>query len=166
MILTIASTLSTHYSNEVLDKHAPIKKVKIRGRPIPYITDEIRELMKSGDRWRKIARRTNNPDAWAAYRNLRNDIKREIRSAERAYARTRLRATLIIQASCGRLFDRLFQGSLPVRDHLAKITGPLQMILIGSLRLLAELLMTRLVPLLMNAISTFLHLRLIQEFLL
>ena len=40
--------------------------------------------MKSRDRWRKIARRTNNPDAWAAYRNLRNDVKREIRSAERA----------------------------------------------------------------------------------
>ena len=63
--------------NEVLDKHSPIRKVKIRGRPSPYITDEIRELMKSRDRWRKIARRTSNPDAWA---------KREIRSAERAFA--------------------------------------------------------------------------------
>ena len=28
--------------SEVLGKHAPIKKVKIRGRPSPYITDEIR----------------------------------------------------------------------------------------------------------------------------
>ncbi|PFX18846.1 putative RNA-directed DNA polymerase from transposon BS [Stylophora pistillata] len=42
--------------------------------------------MKSRDRWRKIARRTNNPDAWAAYRNLRKDVNREIRSPERAYA--------------------------------------------------------------------------------
>ena len=32
--------------NEVLDKHAPIRKVRIRGRPSPYMTDEIRELMK------------------------------------------------------------------------------------------------------------------------
>ena len=37
--------------NEVLDKQAPIRKVKIRGRPSPYITDKIRELMKSRDRW-------------------------------------------------------------------------------------------------------------------
>lgn len=72
--------------NEVLDKHAPIRKVKIRGRPSPYIPDKIRELMKSRDRWRKIARRTSNADAWVAYTNLRNDVKREIRSAERAFA--------------------------------------------------------------------------------
>ena len=42
--------------------------------------------MKSRDRWRKIARRTGKPDAWTTYKNLRNDIKRKIRSAERAFA--------------------------------------------------------------------------------
>ena len=42
--------------------------------------------MKSKDRWRKIARRTGNPNAWVAYKNLRNDVKREIRLAERAFA--------------------------------------------------------------------------------
>ena len=72
--------------NELLDKHAPIKKVKIRGRPSPYMTDEIREFMKTRDRWRKIARSTSNPDAWVTYTNLRNDVKREIRSAECAFA--------------------------------------------------------------------------------
>ena len=58
--------------DEVLDKHAPIRKVKIQGRPSLYIPDDIREPMKSRDPRRKIARRTNNPDAWA--------VKREIRS--------------------------------------------------------------------------------------
>ncbi|XP_068750911.1 uncharacterized protein [Montipora capricornis] len=72
--------------NDVLDKHAPIRKVRIRGRPSPYITDEIRELMTSRDRWRKIARRSSSPDAWTVYKKLRNDVKREIRSAERAFA--------------------------------------------------------------------------------
>ena len=63
--------------NEVLDKHVPIRKVRIRGRPSPYITDEIRELMKSRDRWRKIARRTSSPDAWTVYEKLRNERERE-----------------------------------------------------------------------------------------
>ena len=63
--------------SEVLGKHAPIKKVKIRGRPSLYITDKIRELMKSRDRWRKIARRIGKPDAWTTYKNLRNDVKRK-----------------------------------------------------------------------------------------
>ena len=42
--------------------------------------------MKSRECWQKIAKRTSNPDAGAVYKNLRNDVKREIRSAERAYA--------------------------------------------------------------------------------
>ena len=31
--------------NDILDEHALIKTIKIRGRPNPYVTDEIRELM-------------------------------------------------------------------------------------------------------------------------
>ena len=31
--------------NEVLDRHAPLKTIRLRGRPNPYITDEIRDLM-------------------------------------------------------------------------------------------------------------------------
>lgn len=42
--------------------------------------------MKSRDRCRKIARRTSNPDGWAVYKNLSNDVKRETRSAECAFA--------------------------------------------------------------------------------
>ena len=33
-----------------------------------------------------MARKTSNPDAWVAYKNRRNDVKSEIRSAERAFA--------------------------------------------------------------------------------
>ena len=38
------------------------------------------------------------------------------------------------------------------------MTGPLQIVLIGSLCLLVKMLLTRLIPSLMNAISTFWHL--------
>ena len=47
--------------NEILDHHAPIRSIKVRGKPNPCITEEKRELMKSRNYWRKIARRTNNP---------------------------------------------------------------------------------------------------------
>ena len=39
--------------NDILDKHAPIKIMKICGRPNPYVTEEIRELMRARDNWRK-----------------------------------------------------------------------------------------------------------------
>jgi len=34
---------------QILDQHAPIRKVKIRSHPNPFITPEIRELMKTRD---------------------------------------------------------------------------------------------------------------------
>ena len=37
--------------NSKLDKYAPFKTVKIRRRPKPFVTREIRDLMKSKDQW-------------------------------------------------------------------------------------------------------------------
>ena len=70
---------------DIVDRHAPIKKIKIRGRPLPYVTDEIRHLMKAREDWRKIARKTNDPCAWSAYKNLKREVKKEIRIAEREF---------------------------------------------------------------------------------
>ena len=35
---------------------------------IPFVTAEIRSEMKIGDKWRKLARKTNDPLVWAEYR--------------------------------------------------------------------------------------------------
>ena len=43
----------------------------------------MRELFKMRDYWRKLARRTGDPDARVEYRNLKREVKREIRQAER-----------------------------------------------------------------------------------
>ena len=57
----------------ILDQHAPIRRVKLRTRPNPFVTDEIKSLMKTRDNWRKQASRTNHPDAWASFRNLKRE---------------------------------------------------------------------------------------------
>jgi len=41
--------------------------------------------MKTRDDWRKEARKRNDPMAWTAYRNLRQEVKREIKIAEREF---------------------------------------------------------------------------------
>lgn len=64
---------------DIVDRRAPIKKIKIRGRPLPYVTDEIRQFMKAREDWRKIARKTNHPYAWSAYKNLKREVKSELR---------------------------------------------------------------------------------------
>ena len=47
--------------NPILDDHAPIKKIKLRSRPNPCVTDEIRSLIRTKDYWRKMARKSNDP---------------------------------------------------------------------------------------------------------
>ena len=68
--------------NEILDHHAPITSIKVRGKPNPCITEEIRELMKSRNVWRKTAHRTNDPHAWSTYKNLKHQVRKSIRAAE------------------------------------------------------------------------------------
>ena len=71
--------------NPILDNHAPIKRIKIRGRPNPYVTNEICALMKTRGKWRKLARKNNDPLVWSGYKNFKREVRRELRLAEREY---------------------------------------------------------------------------------
>ena len=65
--------------NDILDHHAPIRKIRLRNRPNPFVTDEIRELMKTRDQWRKLARKTKVPLAWSGYKTFKREVKRELK---------------------------------------------------------------------------------------
>ena len=57
----------------------------VRVRPNPFVTEEIRKLMRTRDCWRKIARKTGDPVAWSTYWNYKRDIKQKLRQAQRSY---------------------------------------------------------------------------------
>lgn len=75
---------------DVLNDHAPMKRTRIKTRPNPYITQEIRQLMKVRDKWHKSAIKTMDKLHWNAYRFFRQEVKREIRIAEKEYVRSEL----------------------------------------------------------------------------
>ena len=77
--------------NQVLDHHAPIKLVKLRSRPNPFVTENIRELMKTRDHWRKLARATNDSAAWSGYKNFKREIKRELRVAQKVFVENQIK---------------------------------------------------------------------------
>ena len=79
-------------SNHILDLHAPIENVKkVRSPPNPYVTVEIISLMRIRDNWRKLARKSNDSLAWAAYKNFKTEVKRELRSEEQEYIDQQIR---------------------------------------------------------------------------
>ncbi|KAL9950470.1 hypothetical protein ACROYT_G042968 [Oculina patagonica] len=51
---------------------------------------EIKQLMKTRDTWHKSAKRTNDRLHWNAFKFFRQEVKREIRMAEKAHVRTEL----------------------------------------------------------------------------
>ena len=52
-------------------EHAPIKRIKIKSRPNPFITPEIKQLIKTCDSWQKKARKTNDKQQTPLRRFLR-----------------------------------------------------------------------------------------------
>ena len=75
---------------EALNQHATVKRVKIRSKPSPFITPEIRQLMRTRDQWRKLAGKTNDPLHWNGYRFFRQEVKKEIRVAEKVHVRSQI----------------------------------------------------------------------------
>ena len=75
---------------DTLIEHAPIKRIKIKSRPNLFITPEIKKLMKTRDSWHKKARKTNEKLHWNAFSFFRQEVKREIRIAEKEYVRSEL----------------------------------------------------------------------------
>jgi hypothetical protein len=60
-----------------LDSHAPInlKTIKVRDRPCPFVTPEIKELMGKRDRLHGLFLKTRNYSDWCNFKAARNVVK-------------------------------------------------------------------------------------------
>ncbi|CAB4002993.1 Hypothetical predicted protein [Paramuricea clavata] len=78
------SHFDSNFQN-ALARNAPIKTMKIRHRQVPFVDNEIKELMKNRKRLHKFARLTRMPSDWEKYRALRDKVKCKLRQAEKDY---------------------------------------------------------------------------------
>ena len=63
----------------VLDIHAPLKKRRVCNTSAPWITPDIRKLMKERDAAKKATK--ISPERWNTYKHLRNKVTQKIRDA-------------------------------------------------------------------------------------
>ena len=68
-----------------LDNHAPIKTVKIRKKPSPFVNDDIKKLISEKNKLHRKARMSKNTDDWKAFVRLRQELKHNLRLAEVKY---------------------------------------------------------------------------------
>ena len=74
---------------DVLNKHAPVTEIKIKGNNLPDITSDIRKLIRQRDYLKKKANKTGSKYLWQAYQHLRNRVKYSIRTARANYYSSR-----------------------------------------------------------------------------
>ena len=69
----------------ISDKHAPMRTFKIKGNSVPWIDEDIVNLMRERDKLHKKALSLKCHDTMLVYRKYRNIVTKKIRLAKKAY---------------------------------------------------------------------------------
>ena len=73
-----------------LEMHAPISEIRIRGNNLPYITAEMRKLIRTKDYLKKKASKTGSKYLHQAFQQIRNKVKYGIRKLRSEYYRNKI----------------------------------------------------------------------------
>ena len=73
-----------------LDMHAPISEIRIRGNNLPYITAEMRKLIRSRDYLKTKVNKTGSKYLHQAFQQIRNKVKYGIRKLRCEYYRNKI----------------------------------------------------------------------------
>ncbi|CAB3979720.1 Hypothetical predicted protein [Paramuricea clavata] len=68
-----------------LDKHAPVKTIKVRGKSCPFITPEIKASMIKRDQLHSLFRKTRDHYDWLNFREARNFTKTALVNAQKEH---------------------------------------------------------------------------------
>ena len=69
------------YLTETINTHAPKTTRRIKGKPCPWITPDIKALMSERDKMLRKSRKTKNELDISSYKNLRNRVNIMVRNA-------------------------------------------------------------------------------------
>nr|XP_049696266.1 uncharacterized protein LOC126054490 [Helicoverpa armigera] len=78
-------TIFNNLVNKLYDVHAPIKKVRIKRPPAPWMTSLIKIAMRRRDRAFRKFKRERTDENWALYKAARNRCNLMIRNAKRRH---------------------------------------------------------------------------------
>ena len=71
--------------SEVADQHAPVKRRRVKGTPLPWMNSQISDTMKERDWAHRKARKSNSARHWSMYAKLRNKVNGLVRTAKSKY---------------------------------------------------------------------------------
>uniref|UniRef100_A0A7M5WX22 Uncharacterized protein n=1 Tax=Clytia hemisphaerica TaxID=252671 RepID=A0A7M5WX22_9CNID len=76
---------------ETLSNHAPIITKRIKGKPSPWMTEDLKKQMNTRDQLNRRAKKSRNNYDWQSYRRKKNFVKNEIIRAKRNHFKNELK---------------------------------------------------------------------------
>nr|XP_026500143.1 uncharacterized protein LOC113403771 [Vanessa tameamea] len=76
--------------NDLFDKHAPFRPIKLKHLPAPWLSQDIRKLMKKRDRAKSKFKLNPTIDNLVKYKSLRNRCRKVCRDAQRKYIQDKI----------------------------------------------------------------------------
>ena len=74
-----------------IDRHAPLRKMKITRPPAPWLNaEDIKQLQSERNKLRHLAHVTKKDNIWQLFREIRNKIKTKIKETKRSFYRKAL----------------------------------------------------------------------------
>ena len=73
------------FFNDTLNMHAPFRHKRVKGNSVPWITPEIKCMMRNRDYHKKYAIKHDSQLHWQKFQLLRNKVNIEIRNAKSKY---------------------------------------------------------------------------------
>lgn len=71
------------HCSKVIEKHCPMRGLKVTQDRPAYLNEEILQLMKDRDIAYKVARKEKTEETWIQARALRSEVQRELFKAKR-----------------------------------------------------------------------------------
>ena len=75
---------------DVLNKHAPLTKIKVKGNNLPYIDSETRRLIRQRDYLKKKANQTGSKYVCQAFQQVKYKVQYRIRNLRASYYRDKI----------------------------------------------------------------------------
>ena len=72
---------------DVADRHAPIKKLRVKGCSTPWLMSDLSTAMRERDSYHRKAIRSNSPSMWKKFRKLKLSVNKQLRECKTNYFR-------------------------------------------------------------------------------
>ena len=70
---------------DVANNHSPIKRSRVSGAHMPWLTSHLSQLMHKRDLYHRRALKSKSQAHWSLYRKIQNTVNKEIKESKSAY---------------------------------------------------------------------------------